>query len=187
MLRQDCSTEVGKATAEHSLGRAWEDRRQWISPARLRAAGVAWNPLQQPPGCGSPKPTCRRACSDINSHHPRQRRASAAGFALPEWGCLGALRAIKDLACVGGTGLMSPVPREGERMGCHPSPRRGHFITGTPLSTQPRPRALPGISAPTDTSRFHHCEQKNSLLCNFKGHSVHLSAADCSMVNCSLS
>lgn len=43
---------------------------------------------------------------------------------------------------------MSLVPREGERMGCHPSPRRGQFITGIPLSTQPRPRA-PRISALT--------------------------------------
>jgi len=43
---------------------------------------------------------------------------------------------------------MSPVPREGQRMGSHPSPRRGHFITGTPLCTGPRRRALPGTPAP---------------------------------------
>lgn len=36
------------------------------------------------------------------------------------------------------------MPREGQQMGCHQSPRRGHFITGTPLCS-----GLPGIPAPT--------------------------------------
>lgn len=188
MLRQDCSAEVGKATAEHPLGRAWEARRQWISPSLAGSSRGCLEPLQQPPGCGSPYPkTCLFRHQLTSSQIEKSLCSQLSSTSLAKQGCLGALRAIKDLVCIGGPGLMFPIPRDGEWMGYHPSPRRGHFITGTPLSTQHRHRALPGTSAPTDASSFHHWEKKYSLLCNFKGHSIHLFPAECSMVNCSLS
>lgn len=178
MLRQDCSAEVGKATAEHPLGRAWEDRRQWISPSWAESSRGS---LEPPPAAPSIPQTCLFRYQLISSQIEKSLCSQLCSASLTKRGCLGALRAIKDQACVGGTGLTFPVPRDGKRMGCHPSPRRGHFITGTPLSTQPRSRALPGTSAPIDTSSFHHWEKKYSLLCNFKGHSIHLFPA-CSRV-----
>lgn len=55
---------------------------------------------------------------------------------------------------------MSPAPRDGQQMGCHPLPRREHFITGTPLHTQPRCRDLPGIPAPTLSLPIFNIEER---------------------------
>lgn len=54
MLRQDCSSGVGKATADHPPGKVWEDRRQQMAPRPLRAVGAAWEhpstvPAPSPP------------------------------------------------------------------------------------------------------------------------------------------
>lgn len=80
---------------------------------------------------------------------------------------------------------MSPVPREGEVSSITQKRTLHHWdISEHSAQTQSPPRDF--CSNP-DTASFHHWEKKYSLLCNFKGHSIHLFPAKCSMVNCSLS
>lgn len=57
MLRQDCSAGVGKATAQHPSGRAWEDWRQQISSGPAESSGASLgDPSGTPLAMADPSP-----------------------------------------------------------------------------------------------------------------------------------
>lgn len=167
MLRQDCSAGVRKATAEHPPGRAWEDRHQQIPPGLAEQQGQpGTSPAPVAPQLWQPHPhqqTCLLRHRLASSWMEKSLCSRLCSASLAKQGCLRALQATKVLAWDAGAGLMSPVPREGQRMGCHPSPRRGHFITGTPLHTRPRHRDFLGIPAPTLSLPIFTISQRSTI------------------------
>jgi len=111
MLRQDCSAGVGKATAEHPLGRAWDDRCQCISLARLRAAGAAWDPPSAVPRLRQPRPhqqTCplrRRLASSWMEKSLRSRFAQPASQSRDAQGLCEQLRSRPGMEVLDGCPL----------------------------------------------------------------------------------